>query len=134
MTIAGGTVKARGSNASIKVRCPAASVGNCTGSVALRTAKNVRFGGLRAVLELGSARYDLAPGGSKTLKVKLASGIRRVADRNGRLKARAVASTGPSGKAAQSSRRLTLARQALPLQLALERPQCGRNIVIPDVD
>jgi hypothetical protein len=109
VTIAGGTVKARGSNASIKVRCPATSVGNCTGSVALRTAKGVRFGGLRAVLELGSARYDLAPGASKTLKVKLARGIRRVADRNGRLKVRAVASTGPSGKAAQSSRRLTLA-------------------------
>ena len=91
------------------MRCPAASVGNCTGSLALRTARSVRFGGLRAVLELGSARYDLAPGASKTLKVKLVSGIRRVADRNGRLKARAIASTGPSGKAAQSSRRLTLA-------------------------
>jgi Ca2+-binding RTX toxin-like protein len=109
VTIGGGTVKPRGNRASITVRCPATSVGNCTGSFALRTAKSVRFGGLRAVLELGNARYDLAPGASKTLKVKLVSGIRRVADRNGRLKARAVASTGPSGKAAQSSRRLTLA-------------------------
>jgi hypothetical protein len=35
--------------------------------------------------------------------VKLVGGIRRVADRHGRLKARAIASTGPSGKAAQSS-------------------------------
>ena len=109
VTIVDGTVKARGKSASIKVRCPAASVGNCTGSFALRTAKSVRFGGLRAVLELGSARYDLAPGASKTLKVKLVSGLRRVADRSGHLKARAVASTGPSGAAAQSSRRLTLA-------------------------
>jgi Ca2+-binding RTX toxin-like protein len=109
VTIRGGTVKSRGNIASITVRCPAASVGNCNGSLALRTAGSVRLGGLRAVLELGSARYDLAPGASKTLKVKLVSGIRRVADRNGRLKARAVASTGPSGKAAQSSRRLTLA-------------------------
>ena len=105
----GGTVKSRRNSASIKVRCPPASAGNCTGSFALRTAKSVRFGGLRAVLQLGSARYDLAPGASKTLKVKLVSGIRRVADRNGRVKARAIASTGPSGKAAQSSRRLTLA-------------------------
>jgi hypothetical protein len=109
VTITGGTVKSRGNSASITVRCPAASVGNCTGSLSLRTAGSVRFGGLRAVLELGSARYDLAPGASKTLKVKLVRGIRRVADRNGRLKARAIASTGPSGKAAQSSRRLTLA-------------------------
>ena len=102
-------MKPRGNSASITVRCPAASVGNCTGSLDLRTARSVRFGGLRAVLELGSARYDLAPGASKTLKVKLVTGIRRVADRNGHLKARAVASTGPSGKAAPSSRRLTLA-------------------------
>ena len=109
VSIRGGTVRPKGNTASIKVSCPAASVGNCTGSVALRTATSVRLGGLRAVLELGSERYSIAPGASKTLKVKLVSGIRRVADRNGRLKARAVASTGPSGKAAQSSRRLTLA-------------------------
>jgi hypothetical protein len=102
-------VKPRGNRASIKLRCPASSVGNCTGSLAVRTAKSVRLGGLRAVLELGSARYDLAPGASKTLKVKLVRGIRRVADRNGHLKARVVASTGPSSDAAQSSRRLTLA-------------------------
>lgn len=109
VTIRGGTVRSRGNSASITVRCAAASVGNCTGTFELRTARSVRFGGLRAVLELGSARYRLAPGTSKTLKVKLVSGIRRVADRNGRLKARAIASTGPSGNAAQSSRRLTLA-------------------------
>ena len=109
VTIGGGTVRPRGNRASITVRCPAASAGDCTGSLELRTARGVRFGGLRAVLELGSARYDLAPGASKTLKVKLVSGIRRVADRNGRLKVRAVASTGPSSNAAQSSRRLTLA-------------------------
>ena len=51
----------------------------------------------------------LAPGASKTLKVKLAKGSQRLADRKGRLKVRAVASTGPSGKIAQTSRRLTLA-------------------------
>jgi hypothetical protein len=91
------------------VRCPATAVGNCIGSFELRTARSVRLGGLRAVLRLGGARYDVAPGASKTLKVKLVSGIRRVADGNGHLKVRAVATTGRSGEAAQSFRRLTLA-------------------------
>ena len=75
----------------------------------MRTAKRVRLAGLKASSQLGSARYDIAPGASKTLKVKLATGSRRLAGRNGRLKVRAVASTGASGKIAQSSRRLTLA-------------------------
>ena len=89
--------------------CPAISPGNCTGSLALRTARPARLAGLRAVIQLGSARYDLAPGTSRTLKVKLATGSRRLADRKGRLRALAIASTGTSGKIAQSSRRLTLA-------------------------
>ena len=89
--------------------CPGDSSGNCTGSLAVRTAKGVKLAGLKAALQLGSARYNLAPGASKTLKVKLAKGSRRLADRKGRLKVLAVASTGPSGKIAQSSRRLTLA-------------------------
>ena len=89
--------------------CPATSPGNCTGSLALRTAKSVKLAGLKVTLQLGSARYNIAPGASKTLKVKLAKGSRRLADRNGHLKVLAVASTGRSGKVAQSSQRLTLA-------------------------
>ena len=95
--------------ASIKVSAPAGASGNSTGSLTLRTAKPVKLAGLKVTLQLGSARYNIAPGASKTLKVKLAKGGRRLADRKGRLKVLAVASTGPSGKIAQSSRRLTLA-------------------------
>ena len=40
--------------------------------------------------------------------MKLAKGSRRLAGRKGQLKILAVASTGPAGKIAQSSRRLTL--------------------------
>jgi len=109
LAIMGRVAKVRRGRAPIKVSCPAASPGNCTGSLALRTAKRVRFAGLKAVLELGSTRYNLAPGASRTLKVKLASNSRRLADREGHLKVRAVASTGQQGKIAQSSRRLTLA-------------------------
>ena len=108
MTIGGATVKAKRDTASIKVSCPAISPGNCTGSLAVRTAKRIKLAGLNVALQLGSARYDIAPGASTTLKVKLANGSRRLADNKGQLKVLAVASTGRSGKIAQSSRRLTL--------------------------
>ena len=109
LSIKGGTVRVTKGTASIKASCPVTSSSNCTGSLALRTASPVRLAGLRAVIQLGSARYDLAPGTSTTLKVKLSTGSRRLADRKGRLKALAIASTGPARKIAQSSQRLTLA-------------------------
>jgi Ca2+-binding RTX toxin-like protein len=109
VTIRGGTVRVRMGRAPIRVSCPAAAPASCTGSLALRTAKRVKLAGLRAILQLGSVRYRLAPGKSRTLKVRLAKGSRRLADRKGHIKALAVASTGPRGKIAQSSRRLTLA-------------------------
>ena len=108
VTIRRGTVKVKKGTASIKLSCPASSPGNCTGSLALRTAKRIKLAGLKVTLQLGSARYNIAPGASRTLKVKLAKGSQRLADNKGRLKVLAVASTGPSGKIAQSSRRLTL--------------------------
>jgi Ca2+-binding RTX toxin-like protein len=109
VSIRGGTVKVRKGTASIKVSCPATSPANCTGSLAVRTAKGVKLAGLKVVIQLGSARYNLAPGASRTLKVKLAKGSKRLAGRKGQLKVLAVASTGSSGKIAQSSQRLTLA-------------------------
>jgi hypothetical protein len=95
--------------ASIKLSCPAISAGNCTGSLALRTGTGVKLAGLKAVLELGSKRYNIAPGASTTLKVKLAKGSQRLAGRKGRLQVRAIASTGAQGSIVSSSQRLTLA-------------------------
>jgi Ca2+-binding RTX toxin-like protein len=109
VTIRGGTVKVRKGTASIRLSCPATSPGNCTGSLAVRTAAGVKLAGLRVVVQLGSARYDIGPGVATTLKVKLATGSRRLADSKGHLKVLAVASTGTAGKIAQSSQRLTLA-------------------------
>jgi Ca2+-binding RTX toxin-like protein len=108
VTIGGGAVKVSKRTAPIQVSCPATSPANCTGSLAVLTAKRVKLAGLRAVVQLGGAPYDLAPGVASTLKVKLAKGSRRLADNKGHIKALAVASTGPSGQIAQSSRRLTL--------------------------
>ena len=109
MTIRGGKVKVNRGVASIKVSAPAGASGNSTGTLTVRTAKAVRLAGLKVTLQLGSARYNIAPGASKTLKVKLAKGSRRLAGSKGQLKVLAVASTGASGQIAQSSRRLTLA-------------------------
>jgi Ca2+-binding RTX toxin-like protein len=109
VTIRRGTVKVTNGRALIRVSCPASSPGNCTGSLALRTAKGVKLAGLRVVLQLGSARYKIAHGRSTTVRVTLAKGSRRLADSKGHLRVLAVASTGPSGNIAQTSQRLTLA-------------------------
>jgi Ca2+-binding RTX toxin-like protein len=109
LTIRGGIVKVRKGTASIRVSRPAGSSGSSAASLSLRTAKGVRIAGLKAVLRLGSTRFNLAPGASTTVKVKLAKGSRRLADRKGHLKVLAVASTGRSGKVAQSTKHLTLA-------------------------
>ena len=108
VTIRGATVKVNRGIASIKLSCPAFSPGDCAGSLAVRTAKRIKLAGVKTTLQLASVRYNIAPGSSKTLKVKLATGSQRLADRKRRLKVLAVASTGPAGKIAQSSRRLTL--------------------------
>ena len=109
VTIRGGKVTVKRGTASIKVTCPAISAGNCTGSLAVRTARSVKLAGLKAVLQLGGARYDIAPGASRTVRVKLAKGSRRAADNKGRIKARVVAATGSADRVATSSQRLTLA-------------------------
>ena len=108
VTIGGGTVKVKKGTASIRVRCPAISPGNCTGSLAVRTATRIKLAGLKVAPQLGSARYDIAPGASRSVRVKLANGSRRLAGRNGRLRVLAIASTGRSGNIAKSSRRLTV--------------------------
>jgi Ca2+-binding RTX toxin-like protein len=108
VAIRGGMVKVKRGVASIKVSAPAGASTDSTGSLTVRTAKAVRLGGLKAVLQLGSARYRIAPGASRTIKVKVPRGTNRVADRKGGLRVRAVASTGRSGNSATSSKRLTL--------------------------
>jgi hypothetical protein len=109
VSIGGGTLAVRASTAALRLSCPATSAGNCTGSLVLRTARRVKVGRRTAVLELARARYNLAPGTSRTLKLKLAKTTKRAADRRGRLSVIAIASTATAGSAAQSSRRLTLA-------------------------
>jgi Ca2+-binding RTX toxin-like protein len=109
VTIRGGTVKVRNGTASIRLSCPVGSSSHCAGSLVVRTASPVKLARLRVVVQLGSARYDVAPGASRTLKVRLAKGSERLAGRTGRLKVVAVAATGTQGATASSRQRLTLA-------------------------
>jgi hypothetical protein len=107
--IRGDTVRVRRGTASIRVNCPDAAPVDCTGSLALRTAKRVERAERRVHVQLGSVHYDVAAGASRTLKVKLAKRSRRLADRRGHVRVVAVASTDGAGKSAHSSRHLTLA-------------------------
>jgi Ca2+-binding RTX toxin-like protein len=72
------TAKVSKGKASIKVSCPAGTLG-CKGSLTLFTAKAVKLGRVKAQLALGRASYNVAAGQSKTIKVKLAPGTARLA-------------------------------------------------------
>jgi Ca2+-binding RTX toxin-like protein len=93
VAIKGGTVKVRGGSASIRLSCPPMSSEKCTGSLVVRTAKGARLGG---------THFAIAPGQSKTVRVRLPKSSRHLADGKGHLKVVAVASNG-------ASRHLTLA-------------------------
>ncbi len=110
VTIGRGTLKVSENtrSAPLKLSCPAASRENCTGTLALRTAKAVKLAGRKRILQLGHARFNLSPGRSATVNVKLATIAARVADRTGQIKVLAIASSGSGGRPAQSSQRLTL--------------------------
>ena len=65
VTIGAGKVKVKRGVALIKVSAPAGASGNSTGTLTVRTAKAVRLAGPKVTLQLGSARYDIAPGASQ---------------------------------------------------------------------
>jgi Ca2+-binding RTX toxin-like protein len=103
------TVKVRKGIAAVRVSNPAGSGSRNAGTLTIRTAHSVRVGGLRAVLQLGSRHYSVAPGTTRTVRVRLSNGIRRLDDRRGHIAARAVATTNAAGTIATSSRSVTLA-------------------------
>jgi len=85
------------------VSCPVAEAGGCRTALTLVTAKAVRLGAVRAVLVLGSATVDLAPGQSRTVTVRVNRGADGLAV-HGRLPARIqVASSDAAGNSAARS-------------------------------
>ena len=126
VTIRGGKVKVKRGVASIKVSAPAGASGNSTGTLTVRTAKAVRLAGLKVTLQLGSARYNIAPGASQDAEGEAgrrAAGAWPAA--SGQLKALAVASTGASAR----SRR---ARSASRSRSARPRRRGGRHLPLSD--
>jgi Ca2+-binding RTX toxin-like protein len=108
VAIGGGKVNVRKGGALIRVTCPASSSANCTGSLTLRVARSGKIAARKVGLEVGRTRFDIAPGRSLTLKVKLAKASTRLAGRSARLAVVAVATNGRAGATAHSSQRLTL--------------------------
>lgn len=60
---------------SVKLACPQ-GVATCTGKVTLKSASKVRVGRKRAVITLGSAKYSIAAGASKSVRVNLTAKAR----------------------------------------------------------
>jgi Ca2+-binding RTX toxin-like protein len=89
------------------VRTPAGAESASTGVLRLSTAKAIRIGGLKLRADLGSRRFDVAPGETDKVKVWLPAEARSLAKR-GKLKVRAVASSQEDGSLTQTARTATL--------------------------
>ncbi len=105
-----GKVRTSRGRTAISLQCPAGGRA-CAGEIALATARAVRVGRARVVVALGSARFDVAPGKTATVTVRLTKSLAAIAGRAKSLKARAVAATQAGGGATlPSSKALTLTR------------------------
>jgi hypothetical protein len=87
----------------IKVRCSAASTENCKGTLSL-TAKVKR-----KTLKLGKKKFNIAPGKTKSVLVKISKKGRKLIKRKRKLKASATAKAKASaGKTKTAKRKVTL--------------------------
>jgi Ca2+-binding RTX toxin-like protein len=107
VAIRSGNVVVQHGEALIRLTCPSSSRGDCTGSLVLRAAGS-KLARQATGPQIGRARYDVAPGHSRTIKVKLAAVSKRLAGRKGHLAAIAVATTVSAGRNLQSSGHVTL--------------------------
>jgi Ca2+-binding RTX toxin-like protein len=73
--------------ARVPLSCSAAETGGCQTTVTLATAKAVRLGRVRATVGLGSGSLSLRGGQRRTVSIRLATGVARLA-RRGRLSTR----------------------------------------------
>jgi hypothetical protein len=108
--IRGGVAKVNASKRTVAITVDRAAdtSSNGSGDLTLITATRVKLGGVRVTLQLGSAHYNVAPGGTTTLNVKLATGLSRIADRRGHIAVRAIANTRDADGLASNAKRLTV--------------------------
>ncbi len=116
-----GRVSRRSPRPSVRVRvnCPPDEPGGCDGTLTLTTLRPVPLGtlaapaasqvrGLRAVVVLGTRRYALQAGETRSLRLRLVRGATRLA-RRGRIRGRLRAlNSDAAGNLAESTRRFTI--------------------------
>ncbi|HEX5609669.1 MAG TPA: hypothetical protein VFX45_06220 [Solirubrobacterales bacterium] len=89
--------------ATVPVTCPAAEAGGCRTAVTVVTARKVRLGGRKAIVKLGAAKIDVAPGASAVTKIRLNRRAAALLER-GKLPVRVrIASSDAAGNTASSS-------------------------------
>ena len=93
--------------------CPAYAGGRCTGAVTLRTLRPVRtLAGSRRTVALGSVRFDLAPGATRRVRIRVSATGRSTLARQGSSTSVQLAASGrdAGGAARTSTARLVLRR------------------------
>ena len=86
---------------------PVGAESNSTGVLRLSTAKAIRVSGVKIRVDLGSRRFDVAPGQTGEVRVKLPAKASSLANR-GKLRVHAVASSEEGGSLTETARNLTL--------------------------
>ena len=108
VTITAATVKISKRKGRITVACPAVSPINCQGILTVLTAREIKVGKVKIVVQLARVSFNVAPGKSARVSIKVPKGAEALANRKGKLPVRALATTGPSGVSASSTQKLTL--------------------------
>lgn len=102
----------KGGTVGLPISCPADSIDPCAGSVTLTTAGKVLVAKKKArkrTLKLGSHKFNVAPGASRVVNVKLTSAGRKTLARTRRLGAKATFKmTNRAGKTSVTVKRVTL--------------------------
>jgi hypothetical protein len=109
VTISSGRLTGKRNATRLRIRCPAAELGGCAGTLTLRTKRALRVGAVRARLELGSARFKLSAGAQKVLKVALPKRLAELVGRRSLGVTAAVVSRDAAGNVAVASRSLVMA-------------------------
>jgi Ca2+-binding RTX toxin-like protein len=89
------------------LRVPAGAESASTGVLRLSTVKAIRIGGVKVRVELGTRRFNVAPGETDKVRVKLPANARSLA-KNRELRVHAVASTREGGSLTETARNATL--------------------------
>jgi len=89
------------------VSSPAGAESDSTGKLRLSTAKAIRIAGVKVRVDLGSRRFDVAPGATDEVRVKLPAKASSLA-KHGKLRVHAVASSEEGGSLTETARNLTL--------------------------